>query len=285
MVSQMNGILGDIVNAADDRVVFVDYSSWVAKVGGQYCERGIQEPNKDNQYAVFYQRQTVDIWERSKIDDMTELSTREFDNNTVAGQMMYAIEDARASDSSQGTESAVVNLEERGVRFQLSRVFHPTLMGHSLIANLVLYHMGVERAKMLDRTTRPIIAEILPSTCSRAKDYQHEGKIIPQQLDCADIAQLPDEYWFDTDTAREIRENFCNTVGSKSQIDISQSHDQESGIGLNYPYIMSGPGNTWIQVWVQNAGCKRPTLYAQKAVCRVAIDAIVNQCKLFEHTR
>jgi lysophospholipase L1-like esterase len=281
MVSQMNGILGDIVNAADDRVVFVDYSSWVAKVGGQYCEQGIKEPNEDNQYAVFYQRQTVDYWERSETDDMAELSTRDYGNNTFAGQMTYAIEDARASDSSQSTRSTVVNLEERGWKRKLSRVFHPTLMGHSLIANLVLYHMGVERAKMLNRATRPLVAEILPSTCSRANEYQ-DGKIIPQKIDCADIAELPDYYWFDTDTARDIRVNFCKDVGSKSHIDISQSHDKESGLGLAYPYIMSGPGNTWIEVWVQNAGCKRPTLYAQEAVCRVAIDAIVNQCEFFE---
>lgn len=56
----------------------------------------------------------------------------------------------------------------------------------------------------------------------------------------------------------------------------------ESGLGMAYPYRMSGPGNTWLEVWVQNAGCRRPTLYARESVCRVTIDAIVNQCKLVD---
>jgi hypothetical protein len=292
LVSQMNGILGEIVNAADDRVIFVDYSGWVAQVGGRFCEEGIKEPNKNNQDAVFYQWESIDYWEDPS--DMENLSPRDFGNNTFAGQFMSAVEEVRASDPAfmirdvddkanpETTESST-NLEERDASWlhKIYRVFHPTLNGHSMIANLVFYHMGVERAKMLDKDTQPMVAETLPSTCSRANEYQ-DGKVIPQTIDCADTADLSDDYWFDTDTARGIRDNFCKTVAGKSQTDISQSHDMESGLGMAYPYRMSGPGNTWIEVWVQNAGCRRPTLYARESVCRVAIDAIVNQCKLFD---
>lgn len=292
LVSQMNGVLGEIINAADDRVIFVDYSSWAEQAGSRFCEEGIKEPNKHNEDAVFYQWGSVDIWEDA--NNMAKLDPRDYGNNTIVSQFMSAIEEVRASDPAfvirdidddddEANSEPSISLEERDASWlqKIYRVFHPTLNGHSMIANLVLYHMGVERAKMLDKATRPMVAEILPSTCSRAKEYQ-DGKVIPQTIDCADTADLSDDYWFDTDTARGIRENFCKYVAGKNQTDISQSHDMESGLGMSYPYQMSGPGNTWIEVWVQNAGCRRPTLYARESVCRVAIDAIVNQCKLFD---
>ncbi|KAG9698251.1 SGNH hydrolase, partial [Aureobasidium melanogenum] len=295
LVSQMNGVLGEIINAADDRVIFVDYSSWVGQAGGRFCEDGIKEPNKNNADAVFYQRGSVDIWEDPK--NMAELAPRDYGNNTIISQITSAIEEVQASDPTftvrdvnddeEDPEAAEqsTSLEERGLGWKAKtyRVFHPTLIGHSMIANLVFYHMGVERAKMLDKATRPMVAEVLPSTCSRANEYQ-DGKVIPQTIDCADTADLSDDYWFDTDTARGIRDNFCKYVEGKNQTDISKSHDMESGLGMSYPYKMSGPGNTWVEVWVQNAGCRRPTLFPRESVCRVAIDAIVNQCNT-ESTR
>ncbi|KAH0399425.1 SGNH hydrolase, partial [Aureobasidium melanogenum] len=271
LVSQMNGILEEIINGADDKVIFVDYSGWVARVGGRFCEEGVTEPDVNNEDSFFYQKGTVDIWE-----------TFQSSNDARAADPSFVVRD-EAQD--QNGKSAPEDLDERDAVYlhSIYRVFHPTLVGHSLIANLILYHMGVERAKMLDKATRPMVAEILPSTCSRANEYQ-DGKVIPQTIDCADTADLSDDYWFDTDTARGIRENFCKYVAGKNQTDISQSHDMESGLGMSYPYQMSGPGNTWIEVWVQNAGCRRPTLYARESVCRVAIDAIVNQCNT-ESTR
>ncbi|KAG9655336.1 SGNH hydrolase, partial [Aureobasidium melanogenum] len=96
LVSQMNGVLGEIINAADDRVIFVDYSSWAAQAGGRFCEEGIEEPNKHNEDAVFYQRGSVDIWEDA--NNMAKLDPRDYGNNTIVSQVMSAIEEVRASN-------------------------------------------------------------------------------------------------------------------------------------------------------------------------------------------
>ncbi|KAG9758271.1 SGNH hydrolase, partial [Aureobasidium melanogenum] len=77
LVSQMNGILEEIINGADDKVIFVDYSGWVARVGGRFCEEGVTEPDVNNEDSFFYQKGTVDIWETFQSSNVPELSSRE----------------------------------------------------------------------------------------------------------------------------------------------------------------------------------------------------------------
>jgi hypothetical protein len=161
----------------------------------------------------------------------------------------------------------------------MSRVFHPTFSGHSLIANLVFYHMGAERAKMFEQQVTPVVGEILPSSCVRDPAYVDGGPIVPL-VTCKPAPDVPDEYWFDTDTVRQIQDDFCGYVGDRNQTDISRSDSEDNGIGRSYSYRIYGLFNVFINVWVQNAGCQRPTLYSSERTCRALVGAVVNQCKL-----
>jgi hypothetical protein len=296
LVSQMNAILEGIIRAAGDQAVFVDYSGWVEKVEGRFCEDGIEEPYGNNEDLFFYEWSTIDEWETPDFQSKhSRRSLEDYSNSTFPGKMLSAIDSARAQNSTLQVRNIYADdtgllgelgmdpndLSEQTAMLMdgMSRVFHPTFSGHSLIANLVFYHMGAERAKMFEQQVTPVVGEILPSSCVRDPAYVDGGPIVPS-VTCKPAPDVPDEYWFDTDTIRQIQDDFCGYVGDRNQTDISRSDSEDNGIGRSYSYRIYGLFNVFINVWVQNAGCQRPTLYSSERTCRALVGAVVNQCKL-----
>lgn len=45
LVDAVNKKIADAVQKAGDQVVFVDYSWTIRTSGGQFCEKGVDEPN------------------------------------------------------------------------------------------------------------------------------------------------------------------------------------------------------------------------------------------------
>jgi len=297
LVSQMNAILEGIVRAAGDQAVFVDYSGWVEKVEGRFCEDGIEEPYGNNEDLFFYEWSTIDKWETPDFQsEHPRRSLEDYGNSTFPGKMVSAIDSAMAKNSTLQVRNIYADdtelLGELGVDPDdlsdqtallmdgMKRVFHPTFSGHSLIANLMFYHMGAERAKMFDQQVKPIVGDILPSSCMREPGYVDGGPIVPS-VTCVPAPDVPDDYWFDTDSIRQIQDSFCRYVGNRNQTDISRSDSEDNGLGQSFSYQIYGLFNTYIDVWVQNAGCRRPTLYSSERTCRALIGAVVNQCKLW----
>lgn len=120
----------------------------------------------------------------------------------------------------------------------------------------------------------------MPSSCVREPGYVDGGPIVPS-VTCVPAPDVPDDYWFDTDSIRQIQDSFCRYVGNRNQTDISRSDREDNGLGQSFSYQIYGLFNTYIDVWVQNAGCRRPTLYSSERTCRALIGAVVNQCKLW----
>lgn len=289
-VERLNGILGELVKGAGKNVVFVDYSGWVAEVGGRFFGDGIIEPSGDNEDLFFYEWDTIDDWEYTG-DDKDELSsTAEVGNGTFAGQIRTWIEEAQAvdpdlvmrnifaNDTSQGNDTLLDNLTGRdALGFDsIFCVFHPTQIGHNLIANLVLYSLGAERAGMLSQPVMPSIAAMLPTSCPVANSSSDGGIITASSLDCTTTTDRPSDLWFDTETAIEFRENFCRYVANSNTTNIA---NQDSKLGLSYPFFGEYPLETWVEVWVQNVGCDEPRLYVSEDTCHAMIDAIVDDCK------
>lgn len=45
MVSAVNQKISDAVKKAGENVVFVDYDWYIGQSGGQFCAKGVKEPN------------------------------------------------------------------------------------------------------------------------------------------------------------------------------------------------------------------------------------------------
>jgi hypothetical protein len=288
LVSQMNAILEGIVRAAGDQAVFVDYSGWVEKVAGRFCEDGVEEPNGNNEDLFFYEWSTIDEWETPDFQSKhARRSLEDYGNSTFPAEIMSAIDSARAQNSTLQVRN--IYADDTGLLGELgmdpndlsgqTAMLIDGISRHSLIANLVFYHMGAERAKMFEQDVTPLVGEILPSSCVRDSTYVDGGPVVPS-VTCKPAPDVPDEYWFDTDTIGQIQDDFCTYVEERRQTDISRSDSRDNGIGRSYSYRIYGRFNTYITVWVQNAGYRRPTLYSSERTCRALIGGIVNQCKL-----
>lgn len=300
LVSRTNAILDELIQASGDNVVFVDYSGWVSQVGGRFCEEGVKEPYANSPDLFFYEWGTVDPWQETVDGRISARSPEQLitpSNSTFGGQILSEIDDAQTTDPelkirdifSEDTSETKVMLPDDPAKREtilmesIKRVFHPTLFGHTLIANLVFYHMGAQRAGMLQKPVTPMLGKLLPSTCSVPDDQP--GSIIAQVVDCKSAGDVPRDAWFDIDTGHQARDNFCKVVASKASHNIADAHGEYDSMTVSedFPYVSSQPMATWIGMWVQNAGCQRPTLYPSEEVCRVMLDAIMDQCKLRSH--
>lgn len=297
-VSKMNGILQDHIGIAGDNVVFVDYSGWVGQVGGRFCEDEIEEPFGNNRDLFFYEWSTIDEWESpEELAPSQDSLSQGLDESTFPAQMEAGLTEALANDT--GLELRNIYQDDTGYNSSaypmpddlgkrdailfdgIKRVFHPTLIGHSFIANLVLYHMGVERAKMFDQDIQPLVADVLPSACAANLTTVEEDDqtIDVKTLNCTDNSHLSAEFWFDIDSARTMRDSFCNYVEGFKDTNLAEVTGPENALGERYSYGSTGAFFTTVNVWVQNAGCDRPTLYPSNRTCHAVLDTILDQCK------
>ncbi|KAH6949082.1 SGNH hydrolase-type esterase domain-containing protein, partial [Fusarium avenaceum] len=174
LVDLINEKIELAVKNAGDNVMFVNYDEYVGHFKGRYCENGIDEASTESNTRpelMFYELDTLDPWGSNP----WKRSTIEHKNGSFSGYMnMFARatefiapdvkfrEEQRIETTSelkaqqaaaQGATEDVPNLLPDGY----GRVFHPQILLHELIANLVLFHVSNRRMQENDLEPEPLL--------------------------------------------------------------------------------------------------------------------------------
>ncbi|CZR59922.1 uncharacterized protein PAC_09817 [Phialocephala subalpina] len=165
LVDAVNAKLAAAVERAGASVKFVDYDGYVGYFNGRFCEAGVDETTRKSntrQGLMFYELNSWDPegaspWKRDtngvqsgtfvgSLSQFAELTLLLDPDATLIDQdfIEFASEDISSAESVVFIESAssdsdveVPNLLPDGY----GRVFHPQILLHQLIANLVIYNM------------------------------------------------------------------------------------------------------------------------------------------------
>ncbi|KAL6864240.1 SGNH hydrolase-type esterase domain-containing protein [Trichoderma novae-zelandiae] len=169
LVDAMNAKLADAVKRAGPQVTFVNYDQYVGKWGGRYCEAGVNESTSESNTRtglMLYELNSWDPlgstpWKRSNDDPLNGTFNGEQEilaqitllldphaefTHTEANDGFKLAAQANRTRPIQAVELPdiqVPNLLPDGY----GRVFHPQVLLHHVIANLVIYHM-VERNEL-----------------------------------------------------------------------------------------------------------------------------------------
>ncbi|KAL2049900.1 hypothetical protein ABVK25_009767 [Lepraria finkii] len=181
MVDAVNSKISDAVAAAGDQVVFVNYDQYFTKYGGRYCENNTTEPDASQ------------MGEPSPDDPNTELkgSSPDISNGTFTGDLNdfviqtlqnnpdwthsapegpsdeATVVEPSASNSNTETSTGTGLFKGMGdTKDQLGfvqsklpltwlRAFHPRPQAFALIANYVMFHIQLDRAKVLQASVDP----------------------------------------------------------------------------------------------------------------------------------
>ncbi|XMA20860.1 hypothetical protein WAI453_013651 [Rhynchosporium graminicola] len=165
LVDAVNAKIAIAVEKAGNRVKFVDYDQYVGYFNGRFCEAGVDEATKESetrQGLMFYEMSTWDVfggspWKRDtngvpsdtfvgRISQLAQLTLLIDPKAQLVNE--HFIEsgqnDILSAAFAAPTESKltilgfeVPNMLPDGY----GRVFHPKILLHELIANLVIYHM------------------------------------------------------------------------------------------------------------------------------------------------
>lgn len=159
--------------------VFVDYDGYYTVMEGRYCEDQVKEPSPLRPELLFYERGTSDPkYDSSNPDEGASVDDSTVADGTFEGQIASWIAQTLTqhpelkTDLEGGLFEALSDGERVNLAFAaaensgadigtsssltwffpdtMKRVFHPRPLGHAVIADLVLWHMKQERAKMLD---------------------------------------------------------------------------------------------------------------------------------------
>ncbi|KAK4452713.1 carbohydrate esterase family 3 protein [Podospora aff. communis PSN243] len=163
LVDEMNAQLKAAVQRAGSQVKFVNYDKYVGEYGGRYCEAGVDESRADSGQRpglMFYELSSLDFmggspWKRSEGE--AHVDTFQGEINMMAQLTLLLDPEARlavpeAANSLNSVNLTAVNeLPQRphvkvGIMNVLpdgyGRVFHPQVLLHRLIANLIIYEMA-----------------------------------------------------------------------------------------------------------------------------------------------
>ncbi|KAJ5178836.1 hypothetical protein N7492_002046 [Penicillium capsulatum] len=151
LVDAVNKKIAEAVKRAGDQVVFVDYELDVRTSGGQFCEKGVDEPNPDRKGLMFYELEISDPLGMSPFkrdgDDAFE-GTFEYDLNRLAELTLTA--GSTFKDTSHAKNSTETKKNKEGKRFVdavlpdgYKRIFHPTIKAHKSIADYLVYYMVI----------------------------------------------------------------------------------------------------------------------------------------------
>ncbi|OGM49583.1 hypothetical protein ABOM_001752 [Aspergillus bombycis] len=159
LVDAANSQILAAVKRAGDKVKFVDYDSYVGQFNGRFCEDGVDESTSESNTRtglMFYELSTWDLiggnpWKRS-VDYPLE-GTFEGTVNQLAQITLLMDTDAELADQDMIADAATasiaaydeVELSSAGIPNILpdgyGRVFHPQILLHRIIAELVIYEM------------------------------------------------------------------------------------------------------------------------------------------------
>ncbi|KAM0542975.1 hypothetical protein ACHAPJ_012532 [Fusarium lateritium] len=157
LVDDINEELAAAAKRAGDDVIFVNYDKYVGEFGGRFCGPGIDESSEGSDTRVglmFYEpgtRENKDDnpWKRSLGDPMNDTFRGQVNLDVLFQQVLepdvqWKIDQANSATATKSARSA---LEKRA--FQVpditpdayGRVFHPQILLHQIISNLVMWHM------------------------------------------------------------------------------------------------------------------------------------------------
>ncbi|KAI9671724.1 MAG: hypothetical protein M1831_003252 [Alyxoria varia] len=212
---------GDALST-DDWVVFVDYDKYFTDTAGRFCEDGYGETDSNRDGLLFYERWTdddaeptvrkpegaaaeppklehgadivmngtfewqIDEWISQAAGNSTLKTTVPEEERLVGEGMLSA-----GAENAGGTDEQ----KEKGGHVSLvpdtwKRIFHPRPGGHQLIANLVLYHMEVTRAKLLGVQV-PEEEGTIESTCPLEPLGKVDGQPAPSEMMTTLAADAP----------------------------------------------------------------------------------------------
>lgn len=191
---------------AGEQVVFVDYDQYAGEFGGRMCGPGINEASTSTNSRtglMFYELNTYDWkgntpWKRSPqlpaegtfegnmdlyaslvllADSDAKLRGNEAHSNAaefeaVKASKLSAFASPSLSSSSKGASAVTRSIMPDGYL----RVFHPTILMHNMIANLVIYHMVDFQAQKL--LGLPPVEEVrhVDNACPWNPNAPDEGK-------------------------------------------------------------------------------------------------------------
>ncbi|KAF5619593.1 lipolytic G-D-S-L family [Fusarium tjaetaba] len=175
LVDLINDKIEAAVKRAGDKVTFINYDEYVGHFKGRYCEDGVDESVVDSNTRpelMFYELDTFDPWgnrpwKRSTVEHTNgsfsgDMNTMARAAEFVAPDVTFRQEHKIVDDSEiQGLQAAakegatedVPNLLPDGY----GRVFHPQILLHELIANLVLFEVSNRRMEANDMTPEPLL--------------------------------------------------------------------------------------------------------------------------------
>lgn len=171
LVNAINKKIEEVVKDSGDHVEFVNYDAYLGQVGSRFCEKGVIEPDTTRRGSAFYEldlqnplgtgnfkRDGADVFEGTieyeinQLADMAATSGRQYDG------LNDKIETAPGTNPGPDNDSGkvgkrVINPLPDGY----GRIFHPTIIGHILIADSVVYTMAKRQAagKNLDMNAQP----------------------------------------------------------------------------------------------------------------------------------
>ncbi|KAB8211919.1 fibronectin type III domain protein [Aspergillus parasiticus] len=184
-------IMNELVDAANSQIVlkFVDYDSYVGHFNGRFCEKGVDESTAESNTRtglMFYELNTWDPrgnspWKRS-VDYPLE-GTFEGTVNQLAQITLLMDSDAQFADQDMISDASAASIatydevELSSVEIpnilpdgwmmdnRYGRVFHPQILLHQIIAELVIYEMVNKNEQ--DNGLPAIPEELSFSSCPR----------------------------------------------------------------------------------------------------------------------
>ncbi|KAF2429956.1 hypothetical protein EJ08DRAFT_589813 [Tothia fuscella] len=162
MVDNINHKIENAVKSAGPSVRFVNYDPMVGKTHGRFCEKGVQEGSRDSngRYGIaFYELDMADPYGKTpwKRDDSPPPLDSSFSSNieqlmSIANMIDEGAEmrgtpamadtnlkrDLQLSASAEAAEAELSRIMGDGY----FRVFHPTKLLHSMIAEMIIWEMS-----------------------------------------------------------------------------------------------------------------------------------------------
>ncbi|CAO2647109.1 Nn.00g080310.m01.CDS01 [Neocucurbitaria sp. VM-36] len=174
------------------KIVFIDYDPYVVLLQGRFCEPAILEPEPSRPGLLFYNRGTIDEedneqdqWGHTELKRAPEDVPKQSFEGSIAvkfeetmrehpdWKMTGDFSEISMLDAHNNTVDGVKTTDVADIVSSLlpdtfKRIFHPRAFLHNLIAQLVLWNIRNERAKILGIGSLP----------------QRSGAVKPENLTC-----------------------------------------------------------------------------------------------------
>ena len=187
LVVNVNQKIKDAVQRAGDQVVFVDYDAYYESTLARFCEKGYSESFGNREGLLFYEYYTDDTVDPDTPDGKTSAAVRSgnpvmdgtfegdinarvnafMKNNASSAQIELAVAPVGTNkpDTNPSPDQEQVGIQTSIIPDSYARVFHPRRGGHTLISNLVLWNMQVQKAK---KSNQKLPAEVIDGdTCPK----------------------------------------------------------------------------------------------------------------------